>query len=87
MKIDFGKDGVSSLARGIAEPLIGITAPASWWIENGNVVILQQIQNRDGQPVNQTVVIPKGIRMHLALDIIQDEAKPPPDDFPQGEIQ
>lgn len=87
MKVDFGKDGVSSSGRGIAEPLMSITAPASWWLENGNVVILQQIQDREGQPVNQVIVIPKSIRMHLALDIIQDEAKPPPDDFATGEIQ
>ena len=83
MKVDFGRDGVSSSARGIAESLIGITAPASWWIENGNLVIFQQIRDREGQPVNQTVVIPKSIRMHLALDIIQDEAKPPPDEAQQ----
>lgn len=72
--INFGERGVSSSAVGIAEPLMNITGPATWWIEDGHVVILQEVQSK-GEPVLQSIVIPKEKRLYLALDIIESEAK------------
>lgn len=72
--INFGKRGVSSSAKGIADPLMNITGPASWWLENGNIVILQEVQSNGGT-VLQSVVIPKDKRLYLALDILESEAK------------